>query len=110
MFRNVISASTPAPGPAAAVYVGSSACSQQHVRASLRGLAACVPRDKVIAVPWPNNTDIHRVSPSHVLVRRCSGGCHASGQGSCVATRVQVRVLIIVIIIIIIIIIMIIIY
>ena len=97
MFRNVISAST--PGPAAAVYVGSSACSQQHVRASLRGLAACVPRDKVIAVPWPNNTDIHRVSPSHVLVRRCSGGCHASGQGSCVATRVQVRVLIIIIIV-----------
>ena len=44
---------------------------------------------QVIAVPWPNNTDIQQLSPSHVVVRRCSGGCH--GSRSCVAGATKVR-------------------
>ena len=44
---------------------------------------------QVIAVPWPNNTDIHQLSPSHVVVRRCSGGCH--GSSFCVAVMTRVR-------------------
>ena len=40
-------------------------------------------------MPWPNNTDIQQLSPSHVVVRRCSGGCH--GSRSCVAGATQVR-------------------
>ena len=43
----------------------------------------------MIPVPWPNNTDIQQLSPSHVVVRRCSGGCH--GSRSCVAGATQVR-------------------
>ena len=44
---------------------------------------------QVIPVPWPNNTDIQQLSPSHVVVRRCSGGCHSSR--SCVARVRKVR-------------------
>ena len=40
-------------------------------------------------MPWPNNTDIQQLSPSHVVVRRCSGGCHSSR--SCVASVRKVR-------------------
>ena len=40
-------------------------------------------------MPWPNNTDIQQLSPSHVVVRRCSGGCHSSR--SCVAGATKVR-------------------
>jgi len=68
---------------------GGAACSRDHITDSLRGLAPCRPRDKVIPVPWPNNTDIHQLSPSHVVVRRCSGGCH--GSSSCVAVMTRVR-------------------
>ena len=45
---------------------------------------------QVIPVPWPNNTDIHQLSPSHVVVRRCSGGCHTAAR-NCVATSTNVR-------------------
>ena len=44
---------------------------------------------QVIPVPWPNNTDTHQLSPSHVVVRRCSGGCHTTA--SCVARVSRVR-------------------
>ena len=40
-------------------------------------------------MPWPNNTDVHQLSPSHVVVRRCSGGCH--GSSSCVPVTTRVR-------------------
>ena len=44
---------------------------------------------QVIPVPWPNNTDIHQLSPSHVVVKRCSGGCHTTA--SCVAKTTRTR-------------------
>ena len=43
----------------------------------------------MIPVPWPNNTDVHQLTPSHVVVKRCSGGCHNSG--TCVARVTRVR-------------------
>jgi len=71
------------------VYIGK-ICSNKHVKDSLKGVAPCIARDKVIPVPWPNNTDIHQLSPSHVVVKRCSGGCHTSDK-SCVASVTRVR-------------------
>ena len=71
-------------------YLPPTRCSQSHISNSLRGEAPCQPRDKVIKVPWPNNTDVHRVTPTHVTVRRCSGGCHQDHQ-SCVASLTRVR-------------------
>lgn len=71
-------------------YLPPTTCSKPHISSSLRGSAPCQPRDKVIVVPWPNNTDVHRVTPTHVTVRRCSGGCHQDHQ-SCVASLTRVR-------------------
>jgi len=68
---------------------GGAACTREHIGDSLRGMAPCTPRDKVIPVPWPNNTDVHQLTPSHVVVKRCSGGCHNSG--TCVARVTRVR-------------------
>ena len=41
-------------------------------------------------MPWPNNTDVHQLTPTHVTVRRCSGGCHQDHQ-SCVASLTRTR-------------------
>ena len=71
-------------------FLPATSCSQSHISSSLRGEAPCQPRDKVIKVPWPNNTDVHRVTPTHVTVRRCSGGCHQDHL-SCVASLTRVR-------------------
>ena len=41
-------------------------------------------------MPWPNNTDVHQLTPSHVVVKRCSGGCHNS-DSTCVPRVTRVR-------------------
>ena len=56
----------------------------------MRELSPCEPREKVIAVAWPNFTSVDHVSPSHVTVLRCSGGCHTDHQ-SCVALKKKRR-------------------
>jgi len=71
-------------------YLPSIPCSRDHISSSLRGEAPCQPRDKVIVVPWPNNTDVHQITPTHVTVKRCSGGCHQVHQ-SCVASLTRIR-------------------
>ena len=37
---------------------------------------------QVIPVPWPNNTLVHQLAPTHVVVRRCSGQCHQAIQNN----------------------------
>jgi len=71
-------------------YLPATLCSRDHISSSLRGEAPCQPRDKVIVVPWPNNTDVHQLTPTHVTVKRCSGGCHQDHQ-SCVAFLTKTR-------------------
>lgn len=65
-------------------------CNKVHISSSLRQLSPCEPREKVIAVSWPNFTSVDHVSPSHVTVLRCSGGCHTNQQ-SCVASKRKKR-------------------
>merc|ERR1719300_307145 len=72
------------------IYLGSVTCTKEHISSSLRELSPCKPRDKVIAVSWPNHTSVDQVSPSHVTVLRCSGGCHTNYQ-ACVASRKSQR-------------------
>merc|ERR1711915_87070 len=72
------------------IYLGAVTCNQFHISSSLRQLSPCEPREKVIAVSWPNFTSIDHVSPSHVTVLRCSGGCHTNHQ-SCVASKKKKR-------------------
>merc|ERR1712106_249346 len=71
-------------------YISSISCNRAHISSSLRGQAPCQPRDKVIAIHWPNNTDVHQLTPTHVTVRRCSGGCHQDHQ-SCVTSLTRTR-------------------
>merc|ERR1719244_2250434 len=72
------------------IYLGVVTCNKDHISSSLRELSQCEPREKVIAVSWPNHTTVDHVSPSHVTVLRCSGGCHTNHQ-SCVASRKKSR-------------------
>ena len=65
-------------------------CSKNHISSSLSELSPCEPREKVISVAWPNFTSVDQVSPSHVTVLRCSGGCHTDHR-SCVASRTKNR-------------------
>ena len=45
---------------------------------------------QVLKVPWPSNSSYSQLTPSHVVVRRCSGGCHG-GLTSCVPTKTDKR-------------------
>jgi len=73
-----------------ASYLPSVTCSRDHVSQSLSSLAPCQPRDKVVKIPWPSNSSYDQLTPSHVTVKRCSGGCHG-GLTSCVPTSTQLR-------------------
>ena len=44
----------------------------------------------MVKVPWPANSSYDQLTPSHVTVKRCSGGCHG-GSASCVATATSKR-------------------
>jgi len=74
----------------ASSFLPSVTCSREHVSQSLSALAPCKPRDKVLKVPWPSNSSYSQLTPSHVVVRRCSGGCHG-GLTSCVPTKTDKR-------------------
>ena len=41
-------------------------------------------------LPWPNNTLVDQLTPSHVTVKRCSGGCYTH-QKDCVPANIQKR-------------------
>merc|ERR1719493_420656 len=71
-------------------YLGEVTCNRAHISSSLRELSPCKPRDKVIALEWPNNTSADHLTPSHVTVLRCSGGC-LSNFRSCVASKKRTR-------------------
>jgi hypothetical protein len=36
-------------------------CSGEHIQAALSVISHCKPREVVIQLPWPNNTDIQQV-------------------------------------------------
>jgi len=93
LFQATVAASSDATCDSSmteASYLPSVTCSRDHVSQSLSSLAPCTPRDKVVKVPWPSNSSYDQLTPSHVTVRRCSGGCHG-GLTSCVPTSTQLR-------------------
>jgi len=84
----------PGPGlttdqPAATSHLPPVTCSREHISSSLRASSPCIIRDKVVEIPRPSNTSVDQLTPSHVTVKRCSGGCH--GQSSCVAASTATR-------------------
>ena len=67
-------------------------CSRGQVKTSLSQQASCSPRPVVVRLPWPNTTlvggGVQQMTPTHVSVLQCGGGCHRGSQGClAVATR-----------------------
>merc|ERR1711997_670167 len=65
-------------------------CSRNHemsVAKSHRNIQ-CAPKPRLVRLPWPNDTSVHKMTPSHVEVNRCDGGCFHRQQ-SCLPTRIK---------------------
>ena len=45
-------------------------CSSQHISDALRSDVTCAPVPVVISLPWPNNTDVQQMTPTHITVQR----------------------------------------
>jgi len=65
-------------------------CDQKHIKDSLKANVGCKPSRVVLELPWPNSTDIQQMTPTHVEVLRCEGGCHQTGH-SCIPTSTSFR-------------------
>ena len=65
-------------------------CSSDHIRLAVEGMQPCRPRPATLPLPWPNHTNIHQMTPTHVSVMRCSGSCPRTGQ-ACTATRTHTK-------------------
>merc|ERR1719278_1299672 len=69
-------------------------CSSREVKASLESQASCSPRPMVVRLPWPNSTmvggGVRQMTPTHVTVMQCGGGCHRGSQG-CLPTSTRQR-------------------
>merc|ERR1711892_921310 len=71
-------------------YNYSASCTSAHVRETLKSDKMCSPRPVIVQLPWPNNTNVQQMTPSHIELLQCGGGCHRNSQG-CVATQTRVK-------------------
>merc|ERR1712025_1477854 len=65
-------------------------CTPDHVKEAIKSNKICSPRPVIVQLPWPNNTNVQQMSPQHISLLQCEGGCHRSHHG-CVATETRVR-------------------
>jgi len=65
-------------------------CRSNHIKHALKKNILCKPSPTIMQLPWPNNTDIQQMTPTHVEVQQCGGGCHRGNQG-CIATKTNVK-------------------
>jgi len=65
-------------------------CTRDHIKEAISGISACKPREVVIQLPWPNNTDIQQMTPSHVLIQHCTGGCTPL-EPSCLPSKTRTK-------------------
>jgi len=77
-----------------ASYNAQPSCSGGHIGKALKAQAKCEPRMVVMVLPWPNSTmvggGVQQMTPTHVAVMQCDGGCHRGSQG-CIATATRTR-------------------
>jgi len=66
------------------------ACRSNHIKQALHKNIMCKPAPVIVKLPWPNNTDIQQMTPTHIEVLQCNGGCHRNNQG-CTATQTVVK-------------------
>ena len=57
------------PGPEAGLY-SPQLCSGDLISQAVAAseVSACLPRPQVVRLPWPNNTEVHQMTPTHVEV------------------------------------------
>jgi len=63
-------------------------CTKNHEMSVVRSKVHCQPRPRLVRLPWPNDTSVHKMTPSHIEVNRCDGGCFHRQQ-SCLPVRVK---------------------
>ena len=80
--------------PVSAKYSAQASCSGGHIGKALKAQAKCEPRMVVVQLPWPNSTmvggGVQQMTPTHVALMQCDGGCHRDSQG-CIATATRTR-------------------
>ena len=61
--------SSQCPGPEAGHY-SPRQCSADLISQAVAAseVSACQPRPQVVRLPWPNNTEVHQMTPTHVEV------------------------------------------
>ena len=65
-------------------------CTNLHIGEALRANVGCRLVETVVELPWPNNTLVQQMTPTHILVSRCAGSCHGQGQ-TCLPTELSER-------------------
>lgn len=65
-------------------------CTNKHIGEALRANVGCRLVQTVVSLPWPNNTLVQQMTPTHISVSRCAGSCHGPGQ-TCLAREVSER-------------------
>lgn len=63
-------------------------CTKRHENSAVRAKIHCQPRPRLVRLPWPNDTSVHQMLPSHVEANRCDGSC-SHRQQSCLPTRIR---------------------
>jgi hypothetical protein len=63
-------------------------CTRTHEMNAVKYKVYCQPRPRLVRLPWPNDTSVHKMTPSHVEANRCDGSCFHRQQ-SCLPTRVK---------------------
>ena len=71
-------------------YKYEASCSNTHISEALRANVGCRLVETVVSLPWPNNTLVQQMTPTHITVSRCAGSCHGPGQ-SCLPSQVVER-------------------
>merc|ERR1711892_1494557 len=71
-------------------YNYSASCTSEHVKETLKSDKMCSPRPVIVQLPWPNNTDVQQMTPHHISLLQCDGGCHRNSRG-CVASQTRVK-------------------
>ena len=65
-------------------------CTSRHISSALASNSRCSLHSVVVSLPWPNSTLVQQMTPTHVTVQRCGGGCHGTGQ-VCTALATKTR-------------------
>jgi len=65
-------------------------CTSSHIIEAVEQDKLCSPRSVVVQLPWPNNTYTKQMTPSHIELLQCTGGCHRTSR-SCIPTHTRQR-------------------